>query len=466
MIKNVYCCHDLHCRKSRFKIQHNSPHSQNTRTMCNTSRLNFSSSLSDNVIETANVSVQVVVSLTTALSILLNIPVIIIMISGKCLGKTITSVHILSLSFSDLLTPISALVVFQTFHARTVSYDDCWARVCLLSFALAVSIIHMCFICLDRRWVIIRKVPMSLKQARGRFWIIVLLSWSTSALITIVPFVIHKHHYMYELTHCALNQIFPYEYRYILQFWSVLLLLAEVLIIGSCISLISFLRRSRKVVHNTVGRSSVNIVHRSGGMRSSPQPGIAGCSERHGGCVRSSEMSYSGRSECIGAEPRHSIAARQAWSEHFNSSNAQAVAPKFSKPQTSLPLSQNTHRPVKFGKECDELPLSVQYLHTRRLSKIRVVRRQQRPRMAKHQTRAIQTLTMLAVSLFITMTPMLVFAIFMQGWVQDFVLNRQVRHIISYIAVLNSALNPVIYAFRVPEIRTSLRAWKDKVICR
>ncbi|XP_069110202.1 alpha-2C adrenergic receptor-like [Argopecten irradians] len=423
---------------------------------------------SSNVTETANLGVQFVVGLTSVISVVLNVPVIIIMISGKCMGKTITNVHILSLSFSDLLTCVSLLPVYQSFTVSQISYNECWARLCVFCFAISVSIIHLCFICLDRIWAILQRVPMSLKQARIRVWIIVVVSWSTSGLITVTPFAVYEKNY--NMPYCAVRTLFCNKAVPILKSWSILLLFAEVLIISSCILMIVVLYRSiyRK------GTTAKNIVHH---RRISTEGTSAIYDKTSSKCnlVYSGKIDKNKHAECMtdrevseGKCNKKNI--REAWNEHFaHEENRAGTSHNFhflsNTERCRLPVRRKNHSHCyNLKKERDELPLSVQYLKA--LSSGTSLHRQRRPRTTKHQVRAVITLIILAVILFLTMTPMIVFVVFMEGWFKDYVITRQVRHTLVYLGCLNSAFNPIIYASRIPEIRSRILAWKNKIMCR
>ncbi|XP_060067074.1 alpha-2Db adrenergic receptor-like [Ylistrum balloti] len=441
-------------------------------TTNNSTNSHILSSVLDDDTETANMGVHLVVGLTTLISVFLNVPVIIIMISGRCLGKTITNIHILSLSFSDLLTCVSLLPVYQSFTVRQISYNECWVRLCVFCFAIAVSIIHLCFICLDRIWAILRSVPISLKQARIRFWIIVFASWSTSGLITIAPFTVYGKNY--NLSHCAVKTLFCNGATPLLKSWSLLLLFAEILIIGSSILMSLVLYRSiyRKRISSHTG--SKNIVHHR-------RVSVNENSERDEKTSSNCRLFYGNRidrglqRESVGTRkespPRmHKTGVKEAWGKKVkhagycpSPSTSQEFTPEAQRSRILVDSKHSTQYHY-LKKERDELPLSVQYLKS--LTAGTPTQRQRRPRTTKHQVRAVITLIILAVILFITMTPMIVVVVFMEGWFEDFVLSRQVRHILVYLGCLNSAFNPIIYASRIPEIRTRLLTWKDKMMCR
>ncbi|XP_033762008.1 alpha-2C adrenergic receptor-like [Pecten maximus] len=432
-------------------------------------------SFEHNSTETANIGVQLVVGLTTMISVLLNVPVIIIMISGRCMGKTITNIHILSLSFSDLLTCVSLLPVYQSFTVRQISYYECWTRLCVFCFAIAVSIIHLCFICLDRIWAILQRVPVSLKQARIRFWIIVIASWSTSGFITVTPFAVYEKNY--DLPYCAVRTLFCNRAVPILKSWSMLLLFAEILIIGSCVLMVLVLYRSiyRKGLFSHHSSSKNVVHHRRVSIPDSTQINdktSSNCSLFNSGKIDKNMQSENMKNRKLSALKINKMNVKEAWIEDVGSDQDQAgpslthefhFSTKKERHRNSVNRKHHSHF-YNLRQERDELPLSVQYLKA--LSTGAPTHRPRRPRTTKHQVRAVITLIILAVILFLTMTPMIVFVVFMEGWFKDYVITRQVRHTLVYLGCLNSAFNPIIYASRIPEIRSRILAWKNKITCR
>lgn len=85
-------------------------------------------------------------------------------------------------------------------------------------------------------------------------------------------------------------------------------------------------------------------------------------------------------------------------------------------------------------------------------------------KISRSQTSAIKTIMILAISTIVCMVPMNVL-VFIEGWYDSSFFSTNSRQVIIYIASLNSAINPIIYAFRIYEVRAILQVWKQKISC-
>lgn len=190
--------------------------------------------------EEASVLIQVFLISTTILILVLNIPVVFMVLVGKCFfKKRIRHVHILSLSISDLLTGIAIIPVALTFTMENghLSYYSCFARLCFLVTSWTASVYHVGFICLDRIFILYSYcIRQSAQRDQVRFVSIVALTWILAVITIVLPFIQHRHESV--LPHCALNALFEDHGKYLMKIWSILFLFGVVTISGVCLFMI------------------------------------------------------------------------------------------------------------------------------------------------------------------------------------------------------------------------------------
>lgn len=85
-------------------------------------------------------------------------------------------------------------------------------------------------------------------------------------------------------------------------------------------------------------------------------------------------------------------------------------------------------------------------------------------RVTRSQRAAIKTITIMAICMIICLIPLNIM-FFLEGWKGFSFLTSKQRLLIIYIASLNSAFNPVIYSFRIYEVRETLKLIKEKINC-
>nr|XP_034330525.1 oxytocin receptor-like [Crassostrea gigas] len=96
---------------------------------------------------------------STLVVFLLNLPVIIILISGRCMGRKIRNVHILSLSITDCMVSVSSVFLFYALRVTDgindpkppLQYARCWVALGVYLLTIVASLLHLCFICADPR---------------------------------------------------------------------------------------------------------------------------------------------------------------------------------------------------------------------------------------------------------------------------------------------------------------------------
>jgi hypothetical protein len=73
--------------------------------------------------------------------------------------------------------------------------------------------------------------------------------------------------------------------------------------------------------------------------------------------------------------------------------------------------------------------------------------------------KALLTIGLVVVCYCMCMVPQTIVVFSMQGWDPSSVISRSTRHLVVYLATLNSAVNPVIYAFGIKKLRACFVDW-------
>jgi hypothetical protein len=326
----------------------------------------------------------------------LNLPVIIILISGRCMGRKIRNVHILSLSITDCMVSTSSVLLFfnirlafEAEHSKTsISYTRCWFSLNLYLSCVVASVLHLCFICADRWWILHNNYSSERKKRVCRFWVIVTATWVTSFMIVGIPFsVLRRNH---TITRCSILELFLHDATHqIFQTWAFLLFFGLFFIISSCGWMLHKILNVQRTAVNPTSSTGNNVFSVS-------TPRVIFVQSRDG----------EQRKEC----------------RRVNTS----------------------HRPCR--------------INVKKLS-LKTVK------LMSHR-KAVVTLLILAGCLLFSLAPLCAMC-FLMGWrhTLDDNGNRDVVYVVCVISTLNSAFNPLVYAFRVNEVRQNIRALKEKLAC-
>ncbi|XP_076079923.1 uncharacterized protein LOC143050206 [Mytilus galloprovincialis] len=329
----------------------------------------------------------IILVLTSFIILTLNVPIVVLLVAGKFLGKSIRNIHILSLSISDTLVGINvipiSIILKSIVQGNPPSYQECWSRMCLYLTCLIASFFHVLFICLDRCGTILRKSLSSKRNTRLRFCAMVLLSWICAITIIVVPFLVLKNDR--EIPYCSISTVFnPKQGAIVLRIWSLLFLHGFILAFAACVWMATkIISVGVKVVQPpdtttefTQTTSNIHIIQ------------VAPMNDIHG--------------------------------EERGSSTTQKSTSTTSNP-----------RQIKISRS---------------------------------QKSAIKTISLLALSMMVCLVPMNIM-ILVEGFYGFSIFSSNQRHIIIYIASVNSAVNPIIYAFRIHEVRQTIRLLKQKISC-
>ena len=328
----------------------------------------------------------IILVLTSFIILTLNVPIVIILTTGKCLGRPIRNIHILSLSISDMLVGVNVIpisvILKSIINEEPPSYNECWSLMCLYLTCLLASFFHVLFICIDRCCIIMIKNRTCTRKTRMRFLVIVICSWICAIMCIMVPFVILKNNK--NIPYCSISTVFrPGDGITVLRIWSILISNGLLVVFGACIWMI------KKIVYVRI--NSVQPVDEIQNWNT--------CSQSR----------PTGKVTVINVKPMK-IEENSAVCSSQGSTNSK------------------------------------------------------KQKISRSQSSAIKTIMILAISTIVCIVPMNVM-VFIEGWYDSSFFSTNCRHIIIYIASLHSAINPIIYAFRIYEVRASLQAWKHKMSC-
>lgn len=309
----------------------------------------------------------VLVSFAVVAICVLNISIVAIMLSGTCIGKPILNIHILSLSISDLLIGLALAPLHLLRKTRHPIYSMCLSFTIFFILCFTVSTCHVCLICIDRCWLLRKRVPSSLRQAHLRFRIIVGLSWLVPAFLILIPLSVFQKER--SIARCDSNELIPENYKMLLRYFSVLFVTGIVIISGCSVWVIRLLLSQRKT-------------RRIGPFGRGIPSGNAGVSTITGRQIY-----------------RHGVAAN--------------------------------------------------------------VNRQILPRFPSGHVRAAWTIAVLGTLSSALLLPMALVLI-LEGWLPGDMDILTTKTITIYIACLHSALDPIIYSMRIPEVINNINAWKRR----
>lgn len=333
---------------------------------------------------------------STLVVFLLNLPVIIILLSGRCMGRKIRNVHILSLSITDCMASVSSVFLFYALRVTDgindpkppLQYARCWVALGVYLCCIVASLLHLCFICADRWWILTKNYSSERTKRVFRFWIIIIATWVCSFAIVFIPFTALRRDHT--ITVCSIPELFlDVGAHIIFRSWAILLFLGLFFIIASCgLMLYRILNLQKSLIHPARnGQKDVFTVSKPRVIFVQPRSG-----DQEGG---------------------HAL---------------------------SKPDKPNR---VKLNR------LSLRTINL-------VANR-----------KAVVTLLILAGCLLFCLSPLCAVN-FLMGWSHTFPKSARSQDAIYFVCVissLNSACNPLVYAFRVNEVRHNIRALKKKLAC-
>lgn len=131
----------------------------------------------------------------------------------KRMSKSTFTIHILTLSFNDLMSGVFTLPVYVTSFTTQVTYEFCILRFVLFVSAQVVVLLHILGICVYRFLTVCQATSPQRGRNQGRLVVIyVLVIWIITLIIHISTFLIWGN-YRHTLSICSLNEILQNNYK-------------------------------------------------------------------------------------------------------------------------------------------------------------------------------------------------------------------------------------------------------------
>ena len=401
--------------------------------MSNHSDFNITYNLTNSQIEAAPISLTVVLIATSLWIIIINALVLSCLITSRSAMKSYVNLQLLSLSVTDMLVGVFSIPVTLTFKiARSFpTYGVCASLFYLYIVSQAATLNHALVICIHRLITVKRKHRNAfVVQSKYLSVFLQLLSvWLVSFVVISIPFLLYGR-FDENLLSCSLNTLFEDDYTSAIAIFTSALLIPHICLNLVYLYMLLYLKRKWRQINST------NVVVRTKwiGGRSSGQTitpieitdltNSGHCRNELNACGSTTKQNHQGIR-------RHQTTTRLVGIK----TDASSVASTMNS-QGKLQVERFTGRggeTLNGRKAGDQL----------RLSGI------------EGQKRVLMTIGILLVILNVFMTPLDCLTVFES--LHTGYLSRTVKFIFMNMAILNSALNPIINVFRIKPFKDALK---------
>lgn len=429
----------------------------------------------------------IILMVISAWIVLANTLILLFLVINRKALKTFVNLQILSFSVTDTLVGLSAVPTSLTYKlALSFPYfEPCAAILCAYSVAQAATLYHAFVICIHRLITIKRCTGRPETNPRNMYKTLLVqvsIPWIESILVVSIPFIVFGRRGKI-IQGCSLNIIFEDDYIHAMAFLNVNLLTPQIGMNVVYIYMLVFLLRQWRRVNSLRGNSK---------RPATTSDGIWNTSQGTSAVDTKTTLQYTtgDRSNVTANNTNKS----EIYSEHNSEDNKNIGA----KPIDEL------------GKDTKETPSTIRLEHQESVRFIKtktvhlnddnngnedvgkslivdkriessyhtetsVGKSIQRQTLKKREGRlgingqkdVVITIGLLLIILNVSMTPLTFLAVVESLNIN--LLGRQTKFIIMVLALMNSALNPVIYIFRIKPFREALKAmWKKAwaKICR
>ena len=420
--------------------------------------------------------------------------------------KNFVTVQILGFSITDMLVGLAAIPVILTFQLTTAFpyYETCAAVMYVYCFAQVASLFHAFGICIHRLVIIKRCVVKRDAQPKRMYKIIllqILLVWVVSALVVSVPFLLYgKSGDM--ANECSLNALFGEKYVIAIAFVNTILLTLQASVNIIYIYMFRFLFNTWQRINTTQRLRSSSATHYGTGRRDGYAESRIDKTtpiEEKDNTTRLTENRTAGSSDCSVRKPRLSITVPIMISDsdkifHRTNIETKDEVLQFQKQDCKGTINKtygdaakdtNCKKKLKpfifqmntetstskalgiahriyckqhknfLPDQCPDVPVRSNNI-TIPGSQITVDKYQTVGNSGfKGQRDVLITIGMILLVLNICMTPLNALVII--EIINKTLLTRNVKFILMGMALVNSALDPFIYALRIKPFRQTLR---------
>lgn len=410
--------------------------------------------------------------------ILSNILVVFCFIAGKEIKKNLLNLHILSLSFTDILVGFSALIMTLNYQKPILfsSYGPCLMLFIFYIVAQVASVYHTFGICLHR-FITVHcrlKSPQFYQGITKRNTMIqVGLVWVMSAIFAMIPFFAFGK-WTSSVHICSIENLLHDKYFISLKIWHTILLTPQVIINLMYISMYIKVRHSLSSVMTFPHNDTNHLTHltkTTTEVSNSRNPKYENASAK-----------VSNRTKIETFNVLHTN--RENHSLSLNKSSSVDQIPPLNKKRILLEKRINAHGFMKkqVHKNANDMPscskqenvesyANHQFLQNTGVISVSSHRKNgvetlsgtsETQKGRRHETNlrndkhsnVLVTIGVILVAFNVCLTPLNV--LFTLQSIQKDALSRTIRIIIITFSLFNSGVNPIIYAFCIKQFRDSV----------
>ena len=427
---------------------------------------NITSNLTDNIQLEKGPAILIAVLITTGLwIIIINLLVFSCLITSHSAKKSFVNLQLLSLSVTDMLVGAFSIPVTLTFKitGSFPTYGACASLFYLYIVSQAATLNHALTICVHRLITVKRKHHNSaMKPKYLAVFLQVLSVWIVSFIVISIPFLIYGR-FGETLSPCSLNTLFADDYTSAIGIFTSFLLIPHISLNIVYLYMLWFLKQKWKridLIDNGLGDTRMTRVGDPGISANQSLTPIEVTESTNDRTLHASQQDNAFKS------PR----ATMKTNDHEVHRNGKAIrlvgfkTDTLSVRSTIIPSCTETIQPVGSNMlPQNSTRNTLQVWHNPGTSAKSKAGGFSRSSGIGGQKRVLVTIGILLVILNVFMTPLDFLTLF--EFLHKGYLSRRVKFIFMNMAILNSALNPIINVFRVRPFREALKM-KALKLCR
>lgn len=193
-----------------------------------------------------------------SLTVLFNLPSVLMVILTALRKMQMKYIHMLSLSITDALLGVSWILLTQTLGGTKMYFFDCYIRCYLLCITFMASMFQVFGICIERNIVICLRLKIMSQQRNFVSMSIIILSWGLAILISSIMSAVNVSRF-HDARTCSLDSMFQ-EHKYnAFATFGLIFAITQVGVVVAMIILLVFLVQH----HRTMVRLNVRKIKKS-----------------------------------------------------------------------------------------------------------------------------------------------------------------------------------------------------------
>ena len=420
--------------------------------MANDTKSNFTSNFTNVQLEKAPTILTAVLITTGFWIIVINVLVFSCLITSRSAKKSYVNLQLLSLSVTDMLVGAFSIPVTLTFKitGSFPTYGVCASLFYLYVASQAATLNHALVICVRRLITVKRKTHNNfvIKSKYLSVFLEIVFVWTVSFVIISIPFLAYGR-FGERLSSCSLNTLFADNYASAIGIFTSCLLIPHVCLNVVYLYMLVYLKRKWKQINVKDNGLSAKRVAKDNSGRPSAQTITPIEVIDHGSLhTKLSSRPDNDSNACGSTMKLNNLEVNRYQTTRLGGirTDASSVGSTIISPS----LARSSQIEQIPGKSCETLngrktgPPS-------RLGGI------------DGQKRVLVTIGILLVILNVFMTPLSFLTLF--EFLHKGYLSRSVKFVFMNMAILNSALNPIINVFRIKPFKDALKQ-KALKLCR